>query len=347
MDSACQEIINRLNERNLLFSDHFWLNDDTWKDVWTVKKKKGKPAVVKLSDVVRMAYDLCDAIVKDYQRLCTKMLALIYNRLTTRWDDEVDGGVSEFVKGEMYLRHLYLCLKSQGFCCEEEDVIVDGGYYVGSRQQCLYGCVCFVYLLFEMCGNFDFVEMNSVDWLLQMVFDGGCSTFVESSTSFSERQLVSMVGSVKSIHACVFDLVNTKNPSGGMVGPGNCKWFHDFVLRLSGTVDRSYGKMIKNHAALHDAFGFLINQVNVGPGYTFGYYKQNVMEGSGSLWSRWCVMGQLSGLYAIRSLMKYNIPDLSSSFASFDFYDEKEQGYDGRVAISQRLLRGGGKWRGQ
>ena len=41
MDSACQEIINRLNERNLLFLDHFWLNDeDTWKDVWTVKKKK-------------------------------------------------------------------------------------------------------------------------------------------------------------------------------------------------------------------------------------------------------------------------------------------------------------------
>ena len=56
-------------------------------------------------------------------------------------------------------------------------------------------------------------------------------------------------------------------------------------------------------------------------------------------------MGQLSGLYAIRSLMKYNIPNLPSSFASFDFYDEKEQGYDGR--ISQRLLRGGGEWRGQ
>ena len=79
-------------------------------------REKKKPTIaVKLSDVVRMAYDLCDAIVKDYQRLCTKMLASIYSRLAN-WDDNEVDGVSKFVKGEMYLRRLYLCLRSQGFC---------------------------------------------------------------------------------------------------------------------------------------------------------------------------------------------------------------------------------------
>ena len=341
MDDVCQEIANRLSGRNFLFSSRFWLGDDAWKDVWTRKEPTATTVTIELADVIKMAYDLCNVIVKDYEKLCDKMLGLIYSRLSTTWEDdsssEVDGCVSEFVQGEMYLRRLYLCLRSQGFLGE------DGDAYVGSRQQCLYGCVCLVYLLFEVCGNFDFVKVDSVDWLMQTVFDGGCSGMVSSAAlSLGEKQLMGMVGgSLKPIHACVFDLVNMKNPSGGMIGPGNCKWFHDLVLRLSGTVDRRYGKLIKNHAALHDAFGFLINRVNVGPGYTFGYYRQDVMKGSGSLWSRWCIMGQLSGLYAVQSLMKY-IPDLPTSFTSFDFYNEKEQGY-GRVAISQRLFQSEGK----
>ena len=335
MEAVCQEIVNRLKERNLLFSSQYWLCDDAWRHKsWTTDHHDDEESQqsLKLEDVVKMAYDLCDAIRKDYARHCKDMLSTLRDRWLAEEEEGVDGGgsstttISEFVRGEMYLRRLNLCLKSQGFLGDKD---VDDAY-VGSRQQCLYGCVCFVYLLFEMCGNFDFVGVDSVDWLMQTVFDGGCSSVIDGKkkcgTSMSaESQLLSMVGSTKSIVACIFDLVNTKNPSGGMVGPGNCKWFHDLVLRVSGTVDRWYNKMMKNHAALHDAFGFLINRVNVGPGYTFGYYGENVMRGSGSTLSRCCFMGQLSGLYTVRKLMKY-IPDLPLSFTSFDFYDETEQG---------------------
>ena len=338
MEAVCQEIVDRLKERNLLFSSQYWLCDDAWHKSWTTADHDESSQSLKLEDIVKMAYDLCDAIRKDYARHCKDMLSMLRDRwlLAAEEEEEVDGGdgtsttISEFVKGEMYLRRLNLCLKSQGFLGDGE--VDDDASYVGSRQQCLYGCVCFVYLLFEMCGNFDFVGVDSVDWLMQTVFDGGCSSVVidgrkkkKCSSMSAEGQLLSMVGSTKPIFACIFDLVNTKNPSGGMVGPGNCKWFHDLVLRLSGTVDRWYNKMMKNHAALHDAFGFLINRVNVGPGYTFGYYGKNIMRGSGSMWSRCCFMGQLSGLYTVRKLMKY-IPDLPSSFTSFDFYDETEQG---------------------
>ena len=337
MEAVCQEIVNRLKERNLLFSSQYWLCDDAWYKSWTTADHDESSRSLKLKDIVKMAYDLCDAIRKDYARHCKEMLSTLRDRrLLAAEEEEVDGDgggtsittISKFVKGEMYLRRLNLCLKSQGFLGDRGEVDDDASY-VGSRQQCLYGCVCFVYLLFEMCGNFDFVGVDSVDWLMQTVFDGGCSSVVidgrkECGSTSAEGQLLSMVGSTKPIFACIFDLVNTKNPSGGMVGPGNCKWFHDLVLRLSGTVDRWYNKMMKNHAALHDAFGFLINRVNVGPGYTFGYYGGNVMRGSGSMWSRCCFMGQLSGLYTVRKLMKY-IPDLPSSFTSFDFYDETER----------------------
>ena len=325
MEAVCQEIVNRLEGENPLFSSQYWLCDDAWQKSWTTAADKSSSRRLKLEDIVRMAYDLCDAIRKDYTRHCKEMLSTLRDRVAAE-GEEVDGGgtttrISEFVKGEMYLRRLNLCLKSQGFLGE-----VDDASYVGSRQQCLYGCVCFVYLLFEMCGNFDFVGVDGIDWLMQTVFDGGCSSVGRRKECTSaEGQLLGMVGSTKPIVACIFDLVNTKNPSGGMVGPGNCKWFHDLVLRLSGTVDPWYNKMMKNHAALHDAFGFLINRVNVGPGYTFGYYGKNVMRGSGSMWSRCCFMGQLSGLYAVRKLMKY-IPDLPLSFTSFDTYDETERG---------------------
>ena len=41
-------------------------------------------------------------------------------------------------------------------------------------------------------------------------------------------------GGKKSICQCVFDLVNTENLSGGMIGPGNCVWFHRLMLWVSG-----------------------------------------------------------------------------------------------------------------
>ena len=50
-----------------------------------------------------------------------------------------------------------------------------------------------------------------------------------------------------------------------MIGPGNCMWFHRFMLRVSGRVGEWYEKLLKNHAAIHDAFGFLVNQNDICP----------------------------------------------------------------------------------
>ena len=80
----------------------------------------------------------------------------------------MDGVHLEMAYGiELYLRRLYLTLKSQSFD-------VDDVQYVGSRQQCLYGCVCFVVMFFEAYDNFDAVGMKNIDWLMCIVLDRGC-----------------------------------------------------------------------------------------------------------------------------------------------------------------------------
>ena len=71
---------------------------------------------------------------------------------------------------------------------------------------------------------------------------------------------------------CVFDIVNTRNPSGGMIRPGNCQWFHNMMLFLTGGVSDRLQKLLKNHAALHDAFGFMLNTTDIGRGYGFGLF---------------------------------------------------------------------------
>ena len=79
----------------------------------------------------------------------------------------------------------------------------------------------------------------------------------------------------KTISRCIFDLVNTANPSGGLVGPGNSMWFHNLMIKLFGTVGHDYKKLIKNHVCIHDACGFLIKHLEIGPGYIYGLFREN------------------------------------------------------------------------
>ena len=216
-----------------------------------------------------------------------------------------------------------MTLKSQSFD-------VDNIRYVGSRQQCLYGCVCFMVMFFEAYDNFDAVGMKNVDWLMCIMLDRGCNDLNGGGKAATMGKWEKMVlegvgGGKKSICQCVFDLVNTKNPSGGMIGPGNCVWFHRLVLWVSGGVGGEwYEKLFKNHAAIHDAFGFLINQHDIGPRYMYGVYSDIKVE-SQHWWNRCCFMGQLSGLYVLGRLMKGE--DIES-FSSFDVHDERERLYD-------------------
>ena len=138
---------------------------------------------------------------------------------------------------------------------------------------------------------------------------------------------INKVMSNKSLASCMFDLVNTKNPSGGMIGPGNCQWFHNIVLRLMGTVGEDLQKLLKNHAVVDNAWGFMLLHNDIGSCYVFGLFPHNVINVSsaGALRGRlghWIsmisAMGQLSGLTAMYYLMKH----LTAPF--FNIYDNQD-----------------------
>ena len=60
--------------------------------------------------------------------------------------------LTEF-NGEMHLRRIYLVLKEQGMI-REGNMVAD---HFGSRQQCLYSCICFILMYFGVydsdCSN--------------------------------------------------------------------------------------------------------------------------------------------------------------------------------------------------
>ena len=117
-----------------------------------------------------------------------------------------------------------------------------------------------------------------------------------------ERVLLNSIGEVpssKPIGNCVFDLVNTKNLSGGMIGPGNCQWFHKVVLRLTRGVSEHMQKIFKNHAAIHDACGFMLTHTDVGDGYVFGLFPHDMIRFSSTGACRSSVGRWLSSISAL------------------------------------------------
>ena len=175
----------------------------------------------------------------------------------------------------------------------------------------------------------DHANMPNVDWVNHAILNGGCCKVVgKESLGSMERAMLTSINEVmsnKSLASCIFNLVNMKNPSGRMIGPGNCQWFHNIILRLAGTVGEDLQKLLKNHAVVHDACGFMLLHNDIGPGYIFGLLPCNVINVSsaGALRSRlghWIstisAMGQLSGLTAMYYLMKC----LTASF--FNVYDD-------------------------
>ena len=232
-------------------------------------------------------------------------------------NDEVDRGYQEIIpKAEAYIRRLYSCLKGQEMVSANECVL--SGYF-GCRQQCLYGCLCFCLLVFALFHSGDRVDMMGIDWVNHVVLNGGCrnlgNELLPDVMSTMEVVLLGHVSEYaikKPIVKCVFDMVNTKNPSGGMIGPGNCQWLHNCLLFLSGRVGDYTQKTLKNHAAIHDACGFMLSNLGVGAGYSFGYFPHSVVclssggsERNGVLdWFLRCSsIGQVSGLVVIRQLM--------------------------------------------
>ena len=234
--------------------------------------------------------------------------------------DGVGGGIEEILEtgadGEAYLQRMYLSLRSHGMV-SVNDCVLSG--YFGCRQQCLYGCICFCLFLIGMYHG-DRVNMPCIDWINHVVLDGGCGRlgdeFVEGMGLFQRALLNSIwkMASCKPLVNCVFDLVNIKNLSGGMVGPGNCQWFHNLMLFVMGGVSENVQNVLKNHAAIHDACGFVLTHMDIGPIYGFGLFPNVLLHMFSAGVARsgvvhWLLsisgFGQVSGLLTVYALMSH------------------------------------------
>ena len=112
-----------------------------------------------------------------------------------------------------------------------------------------------------------------------------------------------------------------------MIGPGNYQWFHNLVLKVTRRVDEHMEKMMKNHAVLHDACGFMLNNTDVGPGYLFGIFPHAILNVSSagvprSALGRWLcslsTFGQVSGLTTVYYLMKRLEAPFFNSYNTID-----------------------------
>ena len=291
-----------------------------------------------LSVVVASACSLCNFVLREYQKIADYVTGLIgYCLLCDEVDSNLSLSIIDESRGEQYLRRLFLVMKEQGMLngCEICS-------FIGSRQQCLYGCLCIVLLLFSTYEG-DSSNIPNVDWVDQVVMNGGCS-FVLDGGKFHQvggregELLLSMNGSArKSVAMCVFDLVNMKNPSGGMTGPGNCMCFNNMALWLTGMIGKHHKKLIKNHAFIHNACGFMMNMTNIGPGYMFGLSIKNCLKISSSSFPRSSIyvylstiswLGQVSGLFMVSYLMDR----LKASF--FNTYDQSDE--DEHVVVMKK-----------
>ena len=131
---------------------------------------------ISLKQLVGFSYELCSLVHEEYKSITDKVLDMITDRLVDENElDEIDGDDELHITqygAEMYLRRLYCKLKEQSMD------VVDGKLfapYIGSRQQCLYGCICFVMIFFSMFNSIDLMVVKNFDWFHNTVIQGGCT----------------------------------------------------------------------------------------------------------------------------------------------------------------------------
>ena len=275
--------MNVMSERN----GTFWLRARTNRDTDYSAEDDQRyqyDRTESLKQLVNLSWTLCEIIHEDYEFIWDDLRELLNLRLARDELDDGGGGLLEDVmseyEGELYLRRLYITFKNQMMVdtSEEGDVIFSD--YIGSRQQCLYGCFYFLVLFISLYDSTDLMNMKNVDWFQGTIIKGGCHSLhlplASSSMPHSANRLIAILGGGinKTISKCIFDLINTANPSGGLVGPGNSMWFHNVMIKLFGTIGCDYKKLIKNHACIHNACGFLIKHLKIGPGYVYSLFRE-------------------------------------------------------------------------
>ena len=182
-----------LSNVRCMYDNAFWEGEKNWSGAWIEEDGAAVSTTwLKLVQIVYFTYALCNAIVSGYSKLSRRIIKLISNRCNRkeRGDggrDEVDGSDEDerrvTYEVEMYLRQLYLSFRAQSFIDEEGKM---DDHYVGCRQQCLYGCVCFVVLFFDLYNNFDAIGMKNVDWLTSTVLNRSCGDLVDGALGENE-----------------------------------------------------------------------------------------------------------------------------------------------------------------
>ena len=188
------------------------------------------------------------------------------------------------------------------------------------------------------------MKLKNIDWFQGTIIKGGCQNLPlllhhdnppssdQHPPSAATRQLLSTLGGgEKSIAKCIFDLVNITNLSGGLVGLGNSLWFHNLTLKVFGSIGHKYKKLIKNHACIHDACGFLIQHLEIGPGYVYELFNEAITVSSAGevcgfmdlIISTSCWLGQLTGLRMTWKLMQDS--RVMTKFRNYDSMDESEE----------------------
>ena len=307
---------------------------------------------ISLCQLVNMSSKLCNLMYEDYANVSNELKNMMLVRLVV--SDEPDGGAEDEditskimsqYEGKLYLRRLYHAIHEQSMVVVNDNVMgTKFSDYTGSRQQCAYGCFCFLMVFFSMYGSTKLMKLKNIDWFQGTVIKGGCENLPlllhhnnppssdQYPPSAAARQLLSTLGSgEKSIAKCIFDLVNTTNPSGGLVGPGNSLWFHNLTLKVFGSIGRNYKKLIKNLACIHDACGFLIRHLEIGPGYVYGLFNEAITVSSAGelrgfmdfIISTSCWLGQLTGLRMTWKLLQDS--RVMTKFRNYDLMDESEE----------------------
>ena len=190
---------------------------------------------ISLCQLVNMSSKLCDLIYEDYANASNELKNMMLVRLVI--NDEPDGSAEEDItskvmsqyEGELYLRRLYHAIHEQSMVVVNDNVMgTKFSDYIGSRQQCAYGCFCFLMIFFSMYNSMKLMKLKNIDWFQGTVIKGGCQNLPlllhhnnppgsdQHPPSAAAHQLLStMGGGEKSIAKCIFDLVNTTNLSGG------------------------------------------------------------------------------------------------------------------------------------
>ena len=140
--------------------------------------------VVALADIIKFVDELCVLTYGDYARTSRELVNVLIKRMVVM--DEVDGILGNSIAmhgslvydGEMYLRSLYLLFKRDGL----EEGGASFSKYIGSRQQCMYACVCFVITFFAVYDSILVCDMNNFEWFHGVVMQGSCASVLEDDS---------------------------------------------------------------------------------------------------------------------------------------------------------------------